>query len=459
MDTLHKLNNKLSTTQVIALGFFCAIFIGALLLMLPISSADGHATSFINSLFTSTTSVCVTGLVVVPTFSHWSIFGKIVILILIQLGGLGIISFTTGIMMILGSRITLSDRILLEDALNLDSLKGLVKFLRRIFKGTFIVEAIGAVCYSFVFIPDLGLIKGIAYSIFHSVSAFCNAGIDLLGNDSLIPYSCNLWINLVTMFLIISGGIGFIVWWDIINNVKKVWHHEFTLKKALRKLHIHSKIVIITTLLLIFIGAFLIFLLEYTNNNTIGKMNLPYKIIASFFQSVTLRTAGFMTFPQSSLRSTSILVCLLLMFIGGSPIGTAGGVKTTTVSLLFLSTMATIKGKHHLVVFKRTIPHRTVQKALAITVVSLSFLILATFILHLTEGGSLLDATYEVTSALATVGLSRDFTSSLHFIGKVIIICCMYLGRIGPISMIIFFNRPHKGNNLLSYPHEDISVG
>lgn len=459
MDTLHKLNHKLSTTQVIALGFFCAILIGSFFLILPISSADGQFTSFIDSLFTSTTSVCVTGLVVVPTFSHWSIFGKIVILILIQLGGIGIISFTTGIMMILGSRITLSDRMLLEDALNLNSLQGLVKFLRRIFKGTFVIETIGAICYSFVFIPDFGLLHGICYSIFHSISAFCNAGIDLLGNNSLVPYSNNLWINLVTMLLIIFGGIGFIVWWDILSNIKKIWKHEFTFKKAVKKLRIHSKIALISTLLLIFIGAILIFFLEYTNNNTIGKMSIPHKILASFFQSVTLRTAGFMTFSQSSLRSTSILICLFLMFIGGSPIGTAGGVKTTTVTFLFLSTMATIKGKHHLVIFNRTIPHRTIQKALAVTVVSLSFLMLATFALHLTERGSLLDATYEVTSALATVGLSRDFTSTLHLTGKIIIICCMYLGRIGPISMMIFFNRPHKDNNLLSYPYEDISVG
>ena len=215
MDSLNKINRQLSTTQVIALGFISAILIGAVVLSLPVSSADGSFTPFIDSLFTSTTSVCVTGLVVVTTATHWSLFGKVVILILIQLGGLGIISFTTGIMMVIGRRITLRDRMILEDALNLDTLKGLVRFLQRIFKGTFMVESIGAVCYSLVFIPQYGIIKGVWFSIFHSVSAFCNAGIDILGENSLVPYASNPWINIVTMGLIITGGIGFLVWWDI----------------------------------------------------------------------------------------------------------------------------------------------------------------------------------------------------------------------------------------------------
>lgn len=458
MNTIHKINKQLSTTQVIALGFISAILIGAVLLSLPISSATGQFTPFIDSLFTSTTSVCVTGLVVVTTAAHWSLFGKAVILILIQLGGLGIISFTTGIMMIIGRRITLSDRMLLEDALNLDTLKGLVKFLRRVFKGTFLVEGIGAVCYSFAFIPEYGLLKGIWFSIFHSVSAFCNAGIDIIGENSLIPYASDTWMNIVTMFLIISGGIGFLVWWDITGNIRKIIWHEYTFKRAVKKLHLHSKITIITTLCLILTGAVLITALEFDNPATIGKMGFGDKIVAGLFQSVTLRTAGFMTFSQSSLRSTTTLICLFLMFIGGSPIGTAGGIKTTTLALLFLSTRATIKGKSHLVVFNRTIPHKTVQKALAVTFVSFMVLMTATFALHLIEGDSLLNTAFETTSAIATVGLSRDFTSSLHVFGKIIIIFCMYLGRIGPISMVIFFNRQQR-NELCSYPHEDITVG
>lgn len=459
MGLLNKINRQLSTTQVIALGFISAILIGAVILSLPVSSVSGQFTPFTDSLFTSATSVCVTGLVVVTTATHWSLFGKIVILVLIQLGGLGIISFTTGIMLIIGRRITLRDRMLLEDALNLDTLKGLVKFLKRIFKGTFIVEGIGAFCYTFVFIPRFGIIKGIWYSVFHSISAFCNAGIDILGSDSLMPYVADVWINIVTMLLVITGGIGFIVWWDIINNIKKLIQHEYTLKMAVKKLHLHSKITIITTFFLITGGALVVFALEYNNPATIGNMGFFQKIMASFFQSVVLRTAGFATFSQAGLNSSTVIVCLFLMFIGGSSIGTSGGIKTTTFAVLFLSTRATIKGSTHLVVFNKTIPHKTVQKALAVTVVSLTALLIATFMLHLVEGGSLLDATFETTSAVATVGLSRDFTASMGIFGKLIITFCMYLGRIGPISMVIFFNRQQQGSKYFSYPHEDITVG
>lgn len=458
MDAFNKINRQLSTTQVIALGFISAILVGALVLSLPVSSADGQFTPFVDSLFTSATSVCVTGLVVVTTATHWSLFGKIVILILIQLGGLGIISFTTGIMVLIGRRITLRDRMLLEDALNLDTLKGLVRFLVRVVKGTFIAEGIGAVCYAFVFVPQYGIVRGIWYSVFHSVSAFCNAGIDILGGDSLVRYASDVWVNIVTMCLIVSGGIGFLVWWDISANIKKLRQHDYTFKMAVKKLHLHSKISIITTFCLILGGMLFVFVLEYNNPATIGNMGLFDKLQASLFQSVVLRTAGFMTFSQAGLRSTTVLVCLLLMFIGGSSIGTAGGIKTTTFALLFLSTHATIKGNKHLVVFNKTIPYKTVQKALAVTVVSLTVLMLATFALHLVEGGSLLDAAFETTSAVATVGLSRDFTASLHFAGKIIITVCMYLGRIGPISMVIFFNR-QQDNKYCSFPHEDVTVG
>lgn len=459
MGSLKKINRQLSTTQVIALGFISAILIGAAILSLPVSSASGEFTPFTDSLFTSATSVCVTGLVVVTTATHWSLFGKAVILVLIQLGGLGIVSFTTGIMMVIGRRITLRDRMLLEDALNLDTLSGLVKFLQRIFKGTFLVEGIGAVCYSLVFIPQFGIIKGVWYSVFHSVSAFCNAGIDILGSNSFVPYASNAWINIVTMCLVITGGIGFLVWWDVTNNVKKLIQHEYTAKMAVKKLHLHSKIVIITTFFLITCGALLVFALEFNNPDTIGSMGLGNKILASFFQSVVLRTAGFMTFSQAGLHSSTVIICLFLMFIGGSSISTSGGIKTTTFAVLFLSTRATIKGSTHLVVFNRTIPHKTVQKALAVTVVSLTALLIAVFVLHLVEGGSLLDATFETTSAVATVGLSRDFTATMGMAGKLVITFCMYLGRIGPISMVIFFNRQQQGSKYFSYPHEDITVG
>ena len=454
-----KLSQKnLSTTQIIALGFFGAIITGTLLLALPISSAAGTMTSPVDALFTATTSVCVTGLVVVPTYLHWSLFGKIIILILIQLGGLGIISFTTGIMMLIGRKITLRDRLLLEDALNLDTLSGLVVFLRKIFRRTFIVEGIGAICYAFVFIPEYGFLNGIWYSVFHSISAFCNAGIDLLGDTSLAPYLTNPWMNLVTMALIILGGAGYIVWDDLLRILSEIRQNRMRPSQSFQKLHLHTKLVLLTTGFLILFGTISVFCLEYTNQGTIGNLNVFEKLLASMFQSVTTRTAGFLTFSQTNMRGTTVIVCMFLMFIGGSSIGTAGGIKTTTFAILALSTLSTIKGQKHLVAFHKTVPHKTVQKALAVT--SVSFLVLCTAILALSvaENGPLTDIAYEVTSAIATVGLSRDYTAELNLAGKIIIILCMYLGRIGPISMAIAISNREKPS-LLSYPHEDVTVG
>lgn len=455
---MKPLQKTLSTTQIIALGFFSAILIGTLLLMLPISSANGKATPLIDALFTATTSVCVTGLVVVPTCLHWSLFGKIIILILIQLGGLGIISFTTAIMMIIGKKITLGDRLLLEDALNLNTLSGLVAFLQKIFKWTFLVEGVGAICYTFVFIPQYGFLHGIWFAIFHSVSAFCNAGIDLLGSDSLAQYLTNPWINFVTMALIILGGIGYIVWDDILRIFSKMRQKKLHPSQCFQRLHLHTKLVLLTTGILILLGTIGIFFLEYTNEDTIGNLNFFEKLLASLFQSVTTRTAGFLTFSQANMRGPTVLICIFLMFIGGSSIGTAGGIKTTTFAALVLSALSTIKGQKHLVVFHKTIPHKTVQKAFAVTFVSFFALCTAIVALAVVENGSLTDIAYEAASAIATVGLSRDYTNHLHFAGKAIIILCMYLGRIGPISMAIAFSSREKPSGL-TYPHEDITVG
>ena len=455
---MKSIKKSLSTTQIIALGFFVAILIGTALLMLPVSSADGRVTPLIDSLFTATTSICVTGLVVVPTYLHWSAFGKVVILLLIQLGGLGIISFTTGIMMVIGRRITLHDRILLEDALNLNTLSGLVAFLRKIFCGTFIIEGIGALGYTFLFIPKYGLLRGIWYSIFHSVSAFCNAGIDLLGNSSLCNYLTNTWMNIVTMFLIISGGIGFIVWLDLLDAFKNLIKKKKAFSYIVKKLPIHTKLVLITTFILLFGGMLLILLFEYDNTATIGNLDFYHKILASLFQSVTTRTAGFLTISQSSLRPHTALICMFLMFIGGSSIGTAGGIKTTTFALLVLNTIMIVKGQNHVTVFHKTIPHKTHQKAIAVTLVSFMVLGVAIITMSCFETGSLMDIAYEVTSAIATVGLTRDFTPHLHLIGKTIIIICMYLGRIGPLSLAILFNNNTK-RSLIAYPHEDVTVG
>ena len=422
---MKHLNVELSTTQIIALGFFCAILIGTGLLCIPAAAADGQQISFVDALFTSTTSICVTGLTVKETASYWSPFGQAVILILIQLGGLGIVSFTTAVMMVIGR---------------------------------FIVELIGMLGYSFIFVPQYGLGKGLWLSLFNAVSAFCNAGMDLLGGNSLADYLTNPWMNFVTMFLIIMGGIGFIVWMDIGGLLHKIHARKLPIRNSLHRLRLHTKLVLASTALLIFGGALLIFVMEYNNPDTIGKLTLPQKLLASLFEAVTTRTAGFYTFSQHALRPTTVAVCLFLMFIGGSSIGTAGGIKTTTASLLFLSARSTIRGDEHVIAFHRQIPHSIIKKALAVTIVSLFVLFLSTILLYSCEGGAMQDVAFETTSAIATVGLSRDYTPCLHLPGKLIIIILMYLGRIGPISMaIVFGNRRRK--TLESYPEEEITVG
>lgn len=449
---------SLSTTQVVAIGFMSAIFIGALVLMLPVCSADGEFTGFVDALFTSTTCVCVTGLVVVDTFSHWSTVGHVVMMILIQCGGLGIITLTTAVMVAVGRKVTLKDRLLLQDAFNLNTLGGLVKFLKKIIKGTFIVEGIGALCYLPVFVSDYGM-RGIWMSVFTSVSAFCNAGIDLIGNASLTPYSSNLWINIVTMLLIVIGGIGFIVWWDVIDVVKRIKNQEIRIKDFLKKLTLHSHIVIVATISLIIAGAVVIFFMEYTNTKTIGNMTLGEKMLASLFQSVTTRTAGFFTISQEGLRDITAFFCILLMFIGGSPVGTAGGIKTTTVALLLISAYSVTRGYETTSIFKRRIPEKTIKKSLAIVIISMIILFTMICIVSVISGGGLMDVAYETTSAIATVGLTRNFTSTLNTMGRLVIAFCMYLGRIGPVSLVILFNFKKNPKSMLIYSEEDITVG
>jgi len=345
----------LTTTQIIVGGFAAAIFIGSLLLMLPIAAKTNTATPYIDALFTSTTSICVTGLVTVVTAEHWSFFGQVVIMLLIELGGLGVVTFTTGVLMIFRRRITLKDRLLIQDAYNLNTLKGLVRLTRRIVRGTLVVEGVGALLYMSVFIRDFGFLKGFWMGIFTSVSAFCNAGIDLVGPDSLAPYVSNFTINMTTMLLIIFGGIGFPVWWDIIDAIHSIKAKKNTVKTAVRKLHLHSKIALTMTLILIFGGALLVYLFEYNNPDTMGNYSLGTKILASFFQSVTTRTAGFFTISQGGMRPSTVILSILLMFTGGSPSGTAGGIKTVTLAVVVLAAVSMIKGNNSIEAYHRKI--------------------------------------------------------------------------------------------------------
>lgn len=453
-----KEKNKFSTTRMIATGFLVAIVLGTILLSLPIATKDRSVTPLPDSLFTATTSICVTGLTTVSTLDHWSIFGKIVILALIQFGGLGVITFSTIILLLLGRRITLNERLLIQDAYNLDTLKGMVKLTKKIVRGTFLIEGIGAVLYSIQFIQDYGFFSGIARAIFNSISAFCNAGMDILGNDSLVRYVHNPLVNYTTMALIVIGGIGFPVWWNLLEIMKATLKKEIKPGKMLKKLELHSKLALSVTLILIFLGAILTLVLEYNNPATIGNYSFGDKVTASLFQSVTTRTAGFFTIPQQNFKDASSFLYLLLMFIGGSPSGTAGGIKTVTAAVIVLSAISIVKGQNNIEVFKRKIPDFYLKKALAVVMVSLSVLIVATVAIFVFSPGSFLDVLYETTSGLATVGLSRNFTGSLNTIGKLIITAVMYLGRIGPITMMLAFSIK-RSKGIRSLPEEKILVG
>ena len=431
------------------------ILVGSVLLALPISTKSGEPVGYLDALFTATTSTCVTGLVTLPTVTTWSWFGQVVILLLIQIGGLGVITIFTGIMLALNKRFGLKESQLIQDAFNLNSLSGLAKFVKRVILGTLIVEGIGAILYMFVFIPDYGA-RGIWISIFNSVSAFCNAGIDIIAENSLVGYATNPLVNAVTETLIILGGLGYIVWWDVVR-VLKDWKR---LKlKCFQRLTLHSKIVLSITAILVFGGAALLLAFEYNNPLTIGNYSFFDKMQVALFQSVTTRTAGFATVAQENLTNPSAILCLLLMFIGGSPAGTAGGIKTVTIVVLIATAYTTIKNKNEVSLFNRDLTRQTVRKAVAVSGMSFCIMFVSTILLSLVTDAAALDILYETVSATATVGLTRNLTGILNAWGKIIIIFTMYLGRVGPISLAFMFKSRKETVNIVKNPTEEISVG
>ena len=449
-----------NTNLIILNGFLVALLVGTILLMLPVSSASGNGTDFITALFTATTSLCVTGLVVVPTYAYWSIFGKVIILILIQLGGLGIISFTIGFLIIIGKKISLKERKMIQESYNLDSAQGVLKILRKIFGITVKIEGIGAILYSIQFIPEYGIVKGICYSVFHSVSAFCNAGIDIIGNDSLVKYHGNVLVNFTTVMLIICGGIGFIVWLDIGGIISEIRNKKLSPNKFIERMKLHTKLVLITTAILVGGGFLFILLFEYNNPDTLGNMTFGNKCLAALFEAVTLRTAGFITVPQAGFRDGTFMIMCGLMIVGGSPFGTAGGIKTTTLALIFLLTWSTIKGKEDIEVCRRRINKQNVRSAVAIGTIVLSILAVAIMALSFTEDAPLKVITFEAVSALGTVGLSMDFTASLTAIGKLIIIVLMFFGRVGPITIAMALaGRARKDRKITNYPEKRVMIG
>ena len=444
-----------SATHIILLSFLFVILLGSLLLVLPISAKSGESVPYIDALFTATTATCVTGLTTLPTASTWSVFGQIVILLLVQIGGLGTITVLTGFMLAVQKRIGMNDRQLIQAAFNLDTMSGLVRFVKNVLFGTFLVEGIGALLYMTVFIPEFGS-RGIWISVFNAVSAFCNAGIDIIGENSLCNYATNPLINTVTSALIILGGLGFIVWWDVLRVCKDFEKQKF---KCFARLTLHSKIVLCTTVILIFAGAGFILLFEYQNPLTMGNASFFDKLQIAFFQSVTTRTAGFFTVAQENLTDCSALVCLILMFIGGSPVGTAGGIKTVSFVVLTVTAIAAIRTQKDASLFRRNLAKETVYKTVAVFVTFFFIVLTSTFLLTAVTNAEILDILYETVSATATVGLTRNLTASLNIWGKCIIITTMYFGRVGPISLAIAFNIKKETVNIVKNPTESITVG
>ncbi len=441
---------KLQSAQILVLGFIAIILVGAILLNLSIASKNGESVGFINALFTSTSAVCVTGLVVVDTGTYWTLFGQVVILILIQTGGLGFMTMATLIAFTFGKRITLKERIVMQEALNQFNLSGVVRLTKYILITTFSIEAIGAILLSIRFIPEMGILKGAGYSIFHSVSAFCNAGFDLMGSfNSLTAYVNDPLVSLSVAFLIVLGGLGYTV---IIEVIQKRKFSRFTL---------HTKLVLIITATLIIIGFLVILILEMNNPETLLDLPIHGKILSSIFHAITPRTAGFNTLPTNKLTMAIAFFTIIMMFIGGSPAGTAGGVKTTTAGVLALSIISLLKGKEETHLFSKRISSELVKRSMAIIGISAVLVVLVTMILSITEQGhSFLEIFFEAVSAFGTVGLSLGITTELTWIGKLIITFTMFAGRVGPLTLVLaLVTRLQSNNSGIRYPEEKVIVG
>lgn len=445
MPKKSNIKKRLSSFQVILLGFAGVILLGALLLMLPISSAERVITPFNEALFTSTSAVCVTGLVVKDTGSYWSAFGQAVIITLIQIGGLGVVTIAASFSMLAGRRISLMQRSTMQDAISAPKVGGIVKLTKFIITGTFIIEAVGAVSMMPVFCKSFGA-KGIWMSVFHSISTFCNAGFDILGTEgnqfcSLTPYTSNPVINITVMLLIVIGGIGFLTWDDICNNKFKI-----------KKYSMQSKIILLTSLILILLPAIYFFIFDYSDYS-IGN-----RLLASLFQSVTTRTAGFNTTDLTKLTRPSQAIMIFLMLVGGSPGSTAGGLKTTTMAVLILNAFACFKRKENVCAFGRRIDDSVIKNAATIVMMYITLFFIGGVSICTIEKLPLVASLFETASAIGTVGLTLGITPKLSLASQLILIVLMYLGRVGSLTLIYATLSGKKQINA-KLPLEKITVG
>lgn len=447
--TEPKIKKGLSQEQYIAVGFFLMVLMGTFLLMLPISSRDGSWTDPLSACFTACSSSCVTGLVVFDTYRHWSMFGQLIILTLIQIGGLGFVTIGIMFSIMLRRKIGLKDRSIMQDSISALELRGIVRLYKLIIKGTFIVEGTGAVCLSFIFVPKLGIIRGIYYSIFHSISAFCNAGFDLMGRyeeySSFVSLRDNLWANVVLCLLILIGGLGFMVWQDLYEN-------KFNFKKY----KLHTKLVLIGTLIFTIGGAVLFWLFE--KNNLLNNVSPVGQFSASLFGSVTPRTAGFNTTDTGALSDASQILTLFLMLVGGNSGSTAGGVKVTTIVILYLFVFSSLRKTSAVEVYGRRVTDDTVRKASVVFMLNMTLAVVAAMIICAIQQFSLKDVLFETFSAVNTVGMTRNLTRELNSVSKMIIIILMYFGRVGSMNFALSF-MVKKNADVVRCPVEEISVG
>ncbi|WP_416277388.1 TrkH family potassium uptake protein [Paenibacillus timonensis] len=447
MNKLQFKKISLSPPQILVIGFALIILLGALLLMLPISSKSGESLSFVDAVFTATSATCVTGLVVVDTGTYFSAFGQIVIMLLIQVGGLGFMTMATLFSLVFKRKISLKDRLILQEAMNQNTMEGIVRLIRKVLMYSVIIESLAAVIFSLRLAFDMPFGRAVYFGIFHAVSLFNNAGFDLFGEyRSLTEYVGDPVINLVSMFLIISGGLGFIVLSDLIDYRKH------------RKLSLHSKVVLSTTTALILIGTLVIFIFEFTNSRTLASLDWGAKIWGSLFQSVTPRTAGANTLDIGALRQATQFFIIILMFIGASPSSTGGGIKTTTFMILVGAVISMIRGRTDLVLFRYRLAQERIFKAVTITMLALFLIIAVAMVLSTTEDASFLSILFETTSAFGTVGLSMGLTGKLTIVGKIIISFTMFAGRLGLLTLAYALG-PKKGKDLYRHPEGKIIIG
>ena len=444
-NATQKNHRHFTSFQVIILGFFSVILLGSLLLMLPISTRDGHGASFADGLFTATSAVCVTGLVVRDTATYWSEFGQAVILTLIQIGGMGVVTIAVAIAVASGRKIGLMQRSTMQEAISAHQVGGIVRLTKFILKTSISIELLGALLLAPVFCKDFGIFKGLWYSVFHSISAFCNAGFDLIGIrepfSSLTSYASNPIVNFTIMALIITGGLGFVTWADIRKN-----------KFHFRKYNMQSKVILTVTAGLLIFPAIYFFFCEFSN------LPIGERILSSLFQSVTPRTAGFNTADLTLLTETGLMIMIILMLIGGSPGSTAGGMKTTTVAVLFSSALAVFRKQDSAHFFSRRIPDNAVKNAATILMMYLTLFLGGGMVISYIEKVPLMSTLFETSSAIGTVGLSLGLTPSLGMVSKAILILLMFFGRVGGLTLI--FAALSERNTFGSrYPQEKITVG